>query len=74
MSFMNSSRNEPCPVCTAKYPHKCGINVIPMMVCTICNSPAYIADDGFFRHANDGFEDGSTFCDKYGYPIKVKQP
>ncbi len=68
---MNSTPKDPCPVCSAKYPHFCGIKVVPYLTCSLCGSPAYLDEDGFHRHANDPFEDASTFCDRYGYPIMV---
>ena len=69
---MNSSPTNPCPQCSAKYPHHCGIKIIPMIICTLCKSPAYAAPDGYFRHANKPWEDASSFCEKYGYPISVE--
>jgi hypothetical protein len=70
---MNSTPNNPCLVCSSKYPHECGIKVVPHSTCRLCGAPAYLAPDGVYRHANEPFEDQSTFCDKYGYPIPVEQ-
>jgi hypothetical protein len=70
---MNSSPKEPCPMCSATYPHECGISVVPHYTCSICGAAAYFADDDCFRHANQPFEDQSTFCDRYGYPIPVTE-
>lgn len=43
------------------------------LVCTLCGSAATLADDGYWRHANPPHVDASTFCDKYGYPIQVRE-
>lgn len=40
--------------------------------CKLCGAYAeFRVDEGVYRHANQPFEDASTFCDKYGYPIPV---
>ena len=44
----------------------------PKLVCALCGAAARLADDGFYRHAKQPFEDQSTFCDRYGYPIPVR--
>lgn len=41
------------------------------LVCRLCGSDAHLAKDGEYRHAKQGWEDASTFCEKYGYPIPV---
>lgn len=38
--------------------------------CKLCGAFAERRGD-CFRHANEPFEDGSGFCDRYGYPIDV---
>jgi hypothetical protein len=46
--------------------------------CTICNGLAYWDDrpnENVWRHAGGSMQEGflaQTFCDRYGYPIKVK--
>lgn len=70
---MISSPKDPCPTCGAKYPHDCGIKVVPRYRCTRCNAAAYEAEPGVFRHANEPFEDSSLFCESYGYPIQVEE-
>ena len=42
------------------------------IVCALCGADARLADDGYYRHAKQPFEDVSTFCEKYGYPIPAK--
>lgn len=41
-------------------------------VCALCGADAKFSADGTWRHARRPFEDQSTFCDKYGYPIPIK--
>ncbi len=43
------------------------------LVCKLCGAPAHLASDGNYRHSGQPFEDGSGFCDKYGYPIPVEE-
>ena len=45
-------------------------------ICTLCGAPAYMASDGYYRHVATGpesFDDGSSFCDRYGYPINIHE-
>jgi hypothetical protein len=47
---------------------------LPMpFVCTLCGSDAKWDNDdnGAWRHAKQPYEDNSTFCSRYGYPIQV---
>ncbi len=41
-------------------------------VCRVCGADAvWVAEEAVHRHAKQPFEDQSTFCDRYGYPIEV---
>jgi hypothetical protein len=45
-----------------------------LLVCKLCGAPAERTEDGSIRHAGEPWEDGSGFCEKYGYPIPAKVP
>lgn len=53
------------------------VEKLPAMICTLCNGLAeFCGDEGVFRHAGEPFEKGTMeqiFCDRYGYPIQVKE-
>lgn len=47
------------------------------LVCTLCGSEAeYIEDEAIWRHKGEPFDDkyaAQSFCDRYGYPIKIRK-
>lgn len=43
------------------------------LVCKLCGAPAKEAEDGRHRHEGEPFDDASGFCDRYGYPIPVRE-
>ena len=48
----------------------------PIKVCTRCGEPAeYQMEEGVWRHKGSPRDPnyfGQTFCDRYGYPIDIK--
>ncbi len=42
------------------------------LVCAICGADAVLDEEGAYRHAKRPFEDQSMFCDRQGYPVKVR--
>lgn len=57
-------------------PLNVGKAVMEIYVCAICGGPAkWEPKEQVWRHAGGALEDGflaQSFCDKYGYPIKVR--
>ena len=45
-------------------------------VCSICDSPIeFCSDEGVWRHKGPlGEFFAQTFCDRYGYPVKPREP